>query len=72
VLAIVLLRETSRSDLETFIAWCASGVFFITIYVGSRAVAAVARRAAEAEDAAAMTRNARLAAEAVQARRRAR
>jgi hypothetical protein len=71
-LAIVLLGETSRTDLEVYIAWCGSGVFFITIYVGSRAVAAVARRAAEAEDAAAMTRNARLAAEAVQAQRRVR
>lgn len=72
LIALILLGETSRPDLARFLVWCGNGVFQVTIYVGGRAVAAVAGRAAEAEDAAARTRNARLAAEAVQAARRAR
>jgi hypothetical protein len=72
LIALILLGETSRPDLARFLVWCGNGVFQVTIYVGGRAVAAVAGRAAEAEDAAARTRNARLAAEAVQTARRAR
>jgi hypothetical protein len=73
LLAVALLGEITRAHLAMLlISACGSSVFEITIYVGSRAVAATARRAAEAEDATARTRNGRLAAEAVQAARRAR
>jgi signal transduction histidine kinase len=73
LLTLDLLHETTRAQLAMFMmVACGSSVFQITIYVGTRAVAATAGRAAEAEDAAARARNARLAAEAVQAARRAR
>ncbi len=70
---LILLGEATRAHLAGLIVVCAGGgALPIAIYVGVRAVAATARRAAEAEDAAARSRNARLAAEAVQAARRAR
>lgn len=73
LVALVLLRETARADVAMFVMLClGSSILQITIYVGSRAVAATAGRAAEAEDAAARTRNAGLTAEAVQAARRTR
>lgn len=73
LLALALLHETGRVQLAMFlVGWCGSSVFQITIYVGSRAVAVIAGQAAEAEDAAARTRNARRAAEDIQAARRAR
>lgn len=73
LLALVLLRETSRPDLAMFIIESVgSNVFQVTIYVGSRAVAGVAGRAARAAEAAVRARHAQLAAEAVQADRVAR
>ena len=73
LLALVLLHETGRAQLAMLLVlWCGSSVFEVTIYIGSRAVASIAGQAAQAEYAAARTRNARLAAEAIQATRRAR
>jgi hypothetical protein len=73
VVATAVLRDATRSSVAGFVMTCCTGGLLpITIYLGSRAVAATARRAAEAQDAAARTRNTRLAAEAVQAARRAR
>lgn len=73
LIALVVLRETSRADDSMFIMLAIGGsVLQVTIYVGSRAVGTAAGRAAEAEDAAARTRNKRLAAEAIQATRRTR
>lgn len=73
LLTLVLLGEATRASLASFIVVCAGGgALPISIYLGIRAVAATATRAAEAEDAAARTRNTQLAAEAVQAARRAR
>ncbi len=73
LVALVLLGEATRAQLAGFIAVCAGGgALPISIYLGIRAVAATASRAAEAEDAVARTRNAQLAAQAVQAARRAR
>lgn len=73
LLALALLHQASRAHLAMFLMDLVGGsVFQITIYVGSRAVAAVAGRAAAAEDAAARTRYTRLAADAVQATRRVR
>jgi hypothetical protein len=70
-LALAALHEISRTYVAMFlVAWCGSSVFQVTIYVGSRAVAEVAGRAARAEDAATRARYARLAADAVQTARR--
>lgn len=70
---LALMHQITRADLAMFLViGTGSSVFEITIYIGSRAIAATAERAAQAEEAATVTRNARLAAEAVQAIRRAR
>jgi hypothetical protein len=72
-LALAALHEISRAHLAMFLVnWIGSSAFQVTIYIGSRAVAQVAGRAAQAEEAVIRTRNARLAADAVQAQRRAR
>jgi len=69
---LIALGETDRVSVAMFIIFaCGTSVLQITIFVGSKAVAATARRGAEAEEALARTRTARLAAEAVQAARRA-
>jgi hypothetical protein len=75
VCAIILtsMHETGRVSASRFISQAISiCVLQITIFVGSRAVTATARRAAEAEDALARLRTARLAADTVQAERRSR
>ena len=69
---LVALGETNRVSVAMFITFaCGTSVLQITIFVGSKAVAATARTGAEAEEALARTRTARLAAEAAQAARRA-
>jgi hypothetical protein len=69
--ALVALGQTDRPSVARFIMLCAGvSILEITIFVGSRAVAATARRGAEAQDVLAWTRTKRLAAEAVQAARR--
>lgn len=73
VAALAALHEVSRAHLAMFmVAWCGSSVFQVTIYVGSRAVATVAGKAAQAEEAAARARYTQMAADAVQAERRTR
>jgi hypothetical protein len=68
---VIALRETDRLSLGRFIVECVGvSVLQITIFVGGKAVAGLARRRAEAEDALARTRIVRLAAEAAQATRR--
>jgi hypothetical protein len=68
---LVALHDTGRPSLARFITEAvSSSVLEITIFVGGRAVASMARRGAEAEQALARTRIARLAADAVQAARR--
>lgn len=73
-LAVLIAQgQTDRLSLARFVMVCCGvSVLEITIFVGSRAVAATARRGAEAEDALIRTRTMRLAAEAVQAARRVR
>jgi hypothetical protein len=68
---LITLREADRVSLARFIVFCCGvSVLQITIFVGSRAVVATARRGAEAEDTLARTQTARIAAEAVQSARR--
>ena len=70
VIMLAVLGETDRVSFARFIVLaCGSSILQITIFVGSRAVATIAGRGAEADDALARTRTARLAAEAVQAAR---
>lgn len=72
-IALIVLHEISRLGIARFIVeTCSVSALPITIFVGSRAVAAIAQRAADAEDALARTRNERLAAEAVQEARKSR
>ena len=71
--ALVARGQSDRLSVARFIMLCAGvSVLQITIFVGSRAVASTARRAAEAQDALARTRTKQLAAAAVQAARRIR
>ena len=73
VAVLITQGETDRVSIARFImVSCGVSVLQVTIFVGSRAVAAAARRGAVAEDAAARTRTVRLAAEWVQAARRIR
>jgi hypothetical protein len=68
---LAALHETDRLSLARFITEAvSSSVLEITIFVGGKTVAAMARRGAEAEEALARARIARLAADAVQAARR--
>jgi hypothetical protein len=68
---LVVLHETDRPSVARFIVEAvSSSILEITIFVGGKTVAAMARRGAEAEEALARARIARLAAEAVQAARR--
>jgi signal transduction histidine kinase len=70
---LVALGETGRLNIARFImVSCGISILQITIFVGSKAVTATAKRGAEAEDELARTRINRLAAEAVQAARRTR
>lgn len=71
VLALFVLGEANRLDFARLLTLVFGvSVFQVTIYVGSRAVAATARRGAEAADAAARTRVVELAAEANRIARR--
>jgi hypothetical protein len=71
VAMLAALHETDRLSLARFITEAvSSSVLEITIFVGGKTVAAMARRGAEAEEALARARIARLAADAVQAARR--
>jgi hypothetical protein len=70
---LVVLGETGRVSFARFVVVsCGVSILQVTIFVGSRAVTATARRGAEAEEALTQTRNARLAAEAVRAARKTR
>jgi hypothetical protein len=72
VAVLIAQHQTSRLSIAQFIVdSVGTSVLQVTIFVGGKTVAATARRAAEAEDTAAQSRIARLAAEAVQAARRA-
>lgn len=69
--ALIALGEASRLDLARFIELaCGVSILQVTIYIGSRAVAATARRGADAADAAARTRIVEMAAEANRTARR--
>jgi hypothetical protein len=69
---LIVLHETSRANLAVLPVECVGfSVLQITIFAGGKAVAATARRGAEAEEDLAQTRIARLAAEAVEAARQA-
>jgi hypothetical protein len=69
--ALIWLGETGRLSIARFIVECAGiSVLQVTIFVGGRAVAGLARGRAEAEDALARTRIVLLASEAAQATRR--
>jgi hypothetical protein len=69
---LVVLHDTSRANLALLPVECVGvSVLQITIFAGGKAVAATARRGAEAEEDLARTRIARLAAEAVEAARQA-
>jgi hypothetical protein len=71
LVAVILLDETDRLSIARFIVECAgTSVLQVTIFVGGKAVASLARRRAEAEDALAWTRIVRLAGEAAQTTRR--
>lgn len=69
--AVLYLDEANRLSIARFIVECAGvSVLQVTIFVGGKAVASLARQRAEAEDALARTRIDRLAREAAQATRR--
>jgi len=69
--AVIALGETNRLSIARFIVECVGiSVLQITIFVGGKAVAGLARRRAEAEDALARVRIGRLAGAATQTTRR--
>jgi hypothetical protein len=69
--AVITLGEADRLSIARFIVECVGiSVLQVTIFVGGKAVASLARQRAETQDALARTRIVRLASEAARATRR--